>query len=552
MIDSGKRRRSAITVVFLLALFAISITPVRSYDYFWHLATGRWILDHGKLPTTDPFTLASEPTRWVDGEWLFQIGAAVVDQVSGSTGTSLARALSVAMIFSLGLAAMLRRSDEVSAMFVAALSAWGADHRLTTRPETIATLFLALALWMLFERKPDRRTTGLYAVLTIVWMAHHPSALLAPAIAGLVLAGRFVEGERGRQLAMRLGLCVGSGFALLVNPWGLEGVLAPLRLASIVSAGSFVNTEWTATRVADFPVVFLVVIGGLVLFGAGGKWREETARLLVFAFVSVLAIRYVRNHGFFFAAIPFAFAPLLPSEAKRGGVRAITTLATALLLVGLLWKHGGVRTGVDETQFPVASVSHLARLGLEGNIYNPDQLGGYLIWRFYPERRVLTDGRNELHLSYIEEYGKARLDQRAWNALLEKYGIVLAVDEYRRETMDVVNAVTGETTKMPASLIYFPRQQWALVGFDDVAMVFARRDAYDPGMIEDLEFRMLVPDGVVPLTDVSREAGPAARAEIRRARDLFGEQKSIRRIEMMLGVSHGDPGNENGRDEKPR
>ncbi len=532
--EDDRPNRAAISGVFFLLLVVISITPIQSYDYFWHLATGEWILDNGTLPATDPFSLSSDATKWVDGEWAFQIVAAIVHRTAGTTGTSIARAICVAAIFSIGLAVMLRRAEVTTALLVLAISMWGADHRLTTRPETFATLLLVVGLWLLFEYRPGRVQVIAYSALTVLWMGNHPSALLAPAIAGLVLAGSFVTGERGRALGSRAATCVASGVALLVNPWGLEGVVAPLRLARLVGSGTFVNLEWTLTKPSDFPLLYVVVIAGVLRFLSRGRWKSDAPRLLVFILLAALGIRYVRNHGFFYAAIPILAATVLPIRVGRPA-RLIQSTAAVIVLSALVLRHDGVRVGVDPAQFPVASVAHLKELGLEGNIYNPDQLGGYLISQFYPVRRVLTDGRNELHVSYIEEYGKARLDQRAWNALVKKYELVLAVDEYHRETMEVVDATTGNRVVLPSSLIYFPRARWALIGFDDVAMVFVRRDAVDTETLAQYEFRTLVPDGRVPFLDTSPETLAVARREIVRARQLFGDRRSIERIAILLG-----------------
>jgi len=133
---------------------------------------------------------------------------------------------------------------------------------------------------------------------------------------------------------------------------------------------------------------------------------------------------------------------------------------------------------------------------LRGNVYNPDQFGGFLIWSFYPERRALTDGRNELYRTYDAEYAKARVDSRAWHALLHKYAIDLAVDEYRHERMTVIDAVTKQRKEMPASLVYWPRSQWALIGYDDAGMVFARRAAFPVEVLQRWELRGVVPDAV--------------------------------------------------------
>jgi hypothetical protein len=147
--------------------------------------------------------------------------------------------------------------------------------------------------------------------------------------------------------------------------------------------------------------------------------------------------------------------------------------------------------GLTPGRFPVAAAARLQASGLRGNIYNADQFGGYLIWTFYPERRVLSDGRNELYHRLIAEETRARSDERAWRALLAKYHIDLAVDEYRPR-LEVVNGVTGRKATMSASLAYWPRKEWALIGYDGVAMVFARRKAFPADAIAKLETRRVV------------------------------------------------------------
>ncbi|HEX6641865.1 MAG TPA: hypothetical protein VF215_12180, partial [Thermoanaerobaculia bacterium] len=174
-------------------------------------------------------------------------------------------------------------------------------------------------------------------------------------------------------------------------------------------------------------------------------------------------------------------------EIRRVAIAAATA---AIALVMFTSDH---RLGVAPERFPLRAVARLKETRLAGNIYNPDQFGGFLIWSFYPQRRVLTDGRNELHRTFIPEYARARRDQRAWRALLAKYRIDLAVDEYRRP-LEVLDAATGAKTMTPASLAYWPRDEWALIAFDDAAMVFARRGAFAADAIEKWELRGVVPD----------------------------------------------------------
>jgi hypothetical protein len=206
---------------------------------------------------------------------------------------------------------------------------------------------------------------------------------------------------------------------------------------------------------------------------------------LLLAGFAFLAVHHVRNQGLFFAAFPV----LMPRFEIRRAM-AMIGAAAAIVLVALTADH---RLGIASERFPVRAIARLQATGLSGNIYNPDQFGGFLIWSFYPQRRVLTDGRNELHRTFIPEYAHARSDQRAWRALLAKYRIDLAVEEYR-PPLPVRDAVTGAQTTMPASLAYWPRADWALIAFDEAGMVFARRKAFAPGTIGKWEIQGVVPD----------------------------------------------------------
>lgn len=520
-----------------LALFALltiaAVTPIRSYDFYWHLATGRWVADHHALPASDPFSLSSDRVPWIDGEWFFQLGAWGVAALGGETAICIARGVVVAAIVLAGFLVAAPEAGTGAALLLAALGLWGANHRLTARPETIATLLLVLALALLL-RPLSRRSAIAYLAITVVWINIHPSALLAPILAGVTGAGYLVSGvvEARAECLRRWGLAAASGVALLANPWWLEGILAPLRLARLIGSGLFVNMEWSATRFADFPLIFIVAPACLILLVAAENRRALLPRTLLFAMLAMLAFRYVRNHGFFFAAIPMLVAPAVPKRfpGKLGAFAAAAILAVVLL------QQGGIGVGADPEQFPVAAVARLQQLGLKGNVYNPDQFGGYLIWSFYPERRVVTDGRNELHLGWIREYGKARLDSRAWKALIAKYRLTLAVEEYRRESMEVIDSVTGARTRVPGSLVYFPRDKWALVAFDDVGLVFARRDAHDAALIATEEYRTLVPDAAIPLIDEKPETIELARREIARAQRELGRSRAVERIAKGLGV----------------
>ena len=450
--------RRIVPVALFIAIAFAAIGQIRNYDFFWHLATGRWIAEHHALPLNDPFAVASDRGPWINGEWLFEVVSYGLHGVIGIAGLSVLRALFIAALFLL----VYRFSSD---LLLTALAFAGAMATIDLRPSGIAALFVVLAI--VLARKNN---VILFALLTVLWINVHPSALLAPVIALL--------------LTRKAPITIVSALALLVNPYGIQGVLAPLRLTLFATSGEFVNAEWLASSPVTFPLLYVTVIGAALLFARKRPDWGEMLLALVFAY---LAIRHVRNQPLWFAAFPLLVAPIK--------LRAAIQYAGAAAILAFVAIFGDHRIGISPSRFPLEAVARLKATALPGNIYNPDQFGGFVIWSFYPERRALTDGRNELYHAYISEYAQARLDERAWRALLRKYRIDLAVDEYR-PPLDVKNNATGQHMQMPASLAYWPRRDWALIGFDDAAMVFARRAAFPRAAIERWEFRGVVPDAL--------------------------------------------------------
>jgi hypothetical protein len=449
--------RRFVPVALFVALALAALGPIRNYDFFWHLATGRWIIEHRALPLTDPFALGSDRYEWINGEWLFEIVAYGAHEIAGLAGMSIVRGLLAALVFT--IVYFKSRRD----LLLTAIAFAGAMQTFDLRPSSVALLFVVLAI--------GARSWIAHAVIAALWINIHPSAILAPGIAALS--------------TRRTTPVIASALALLLNPHGWRAIVAPLELMMFVRSGAFINAEWLPSLPMQFPLLYLCVVGGALAFLVRRREEGTWWRALLLAGFAFLAVRHVRNQGLFFAAFPV----LMPRFEIRRAM-AMIGAAAAIVLVALTADH---RLGIAPERFPVRAIARLQATGLPGNIYNPDQFGGFLIWSFYPQRRVLTDGRNELHRTYIPEYAHARRDQRAWRALLAKYRIDLAVEEYR-PPLPVRDAVTGAQTTMPASLAYWPRADWALIAFDEAGMVFARRKAFAPGTIGKWEIRGVVPD----------------------------------------------------------
>lgn len=470
--------RRAVLLILFVAFAITAVAPIRSYDFFWHLATGRWIVEHRALPATDPFATASDRTPWINGEWLFEAPLYLAYRAFGFDGFAILRGLFAAALFvgAAGLALPGTREDDgwtspAAPTVLASIGFAGAMPLLDVRPSAVAALLVMLAI-----AAAERGKLLLFCAITLVWINVHPSALIAPLIA-LVIA---------RNVKLPL-----ASFALLfVNPYGWRAIAAPIELTRYVRSGAITNVEWLPSPPLLFPLLYVCVAIGIAAFITTSDKCAQISRIILFAVFSYLAIRHARNQGLFFATFPLLVAPAIRRDFITRQVAAIG-YAAIILFAGLTGDHHlGFRRGM----FPFGALDQLQQSGLHGNFYNPDQFGGLLIWTTYPERRALTDGRNELYRTFNAEYEKARGDERAWRALLRKYDVTLAVDEYR-PPLPVVDYSTKQQKLMPASLAYWPRRDWALIGYDSVGMVFARRAAFPPEVIARLETRV-VPDAI--------------------------------------------------------
>ena len=527
-----------------LALFVVltlaSLRPIRSYDYFWHLATGKWIVEHRALPQSDPFAVASDAQAWVNGEWLFELILFPLFDILGHGGVSVLRAMGLALIFAVAFAYGTRYVTWQLSLAIALACWYGCLDRFDARPASAAVVILTVALWMLLELPPGWRRAAGYSLITALWINVHPSALIAPALAGALVMGNLSANRPRalrRPLVWDLATLAGSAAALLLNPYGLHGVAAPLHLVGAIRSGKFVNAEWLASDPRAFPLLYVALIfgGAALLINREKETSSWLARTLIFSMLGVLAVRYVRNQSLFFSAVPWLIWPFVAGHAVST-VRGLLPVASALIMVAAVVRDGH-GTGVDADLFPVRAIEQLRASGLQGNIFNADQFGGALIWAFYPSRRVVTDGRNELYDVFLKEYGEAREDSRKWQRLLDKYRITLAVEEYHRQGIETVDFATGRRRMIAPSMAFFPRSKWALIGFDDVGMVFARRSEFSRQVLQPLEFGLLRPDDIAAMQSLGPLEMQRLREEIVRAREMVPGSVMVEQLQRIADGS---------------
>jgi hypothetical protein len=88
--------------------------------------------------------------------------------------------------------------------------------------------------------------------------------------------------------------------------------------------------------------------------------------------------------------------------------------------------HGGklgstpfINAYFDDKRFPVEATEVIAQRGIQEPVFSLDYWGGYLIYRLYPETKVVVDDRHDLYgAEFFKDYLKVVFVQPGWEKVL--------------------------------------------------------------------------------------------------------------------------------------
>ena len=567
--------------LLLLALMAATtcamLQPVRSYDLWWHLASGRLITSEERIPRTDPFSFTSPATPWLDHEWLFQVAAYAGFRRAGTSFFPLATlAMGLSAYLLLAWCVRDRRGVAPAAWLLLGVSLAGARFRFDFRPEMVSYLFLAALAAIVLKSREERftRLSWLACPLFALWANLHPAALLGAASLLVWLTGEWMQQRLGGgslpRHPARLAILGFSPIFLLLNPGGIRLLAVPLEIRRIVSSGHAPNQEWFPPALADFPLFHggVVLAACCLLLAAWVSRRGRAAAqdgdrtdicdwgsLLVLLMMAGLGMQQLRNIGFFFLILPLALARPVSFLLERAGSPSWPPRLLGGIMLALLapvFARGMPSwTGKDLLSqiTPEEAVRFVDESGIGQRLFNDVKFGGYLIWKRYPRHPVFIDGRNEVYDHLLSEIFAALGSWERWQGLLDGYRIDAAM--LRRGQLQAVQYAPDTPGAPPRrelrafSSAYFQRSLWALVYWDDMALVFVRRSAAAAAPLLSREYRIVNPDDAGHLLQEIRAGRVDARAALEEIDRKLAEdplcasaQRLSSQIRSLAGASH--------------
>ncbi len=525
----------------LLACFAIFIIFFTTFkisgddDVFWHLATGKYVMETGHVPSTDIFGYATQGQEWMPFEWGWDVVTYNIYKTFGYNGISVFRTIIFLLIFFLYY--LILRKFKVSttlSMFMFILICFGIIDRLTPRPHIISLLFFVLLLYLIISfRYFNRKNIYLYFIplIFLLWSNMHMGVL-----AGMLLFGIYIVSEvitylklnsystkeilplDKKQLTLLLIIFGASLLVMLINPNGL----ATYGYAYSHTKMKLLETinEWRSPFDSMFGGGFVGNIYKLFLFaGAITLYYAVRKKDLFFAlvylgfvFYSVRAVRFTVDYIIIIAifltvAINFIIINLrnknLATFIKDKPPLKIVLSVILLFIVfnipndkfylGFLEYYRvsgfGINSDFIPTQmFDFMKENKITEIGEKP--FNHFGTGGYLVWNF-PNTKNFIDSRN-LNDNIFNEYNSIISKRPGFEKKLNDYGvdyiIYLAPD------------LTRAPQEMQQTIISYLAQkndEWKLVFWDDKSFLFVKNIPKFKEVIDKYEYKTVTPYNIV-------------------------------------------------------
>jgi hypothetical protein len=527
-----------VAVAAAAALVLIAITnPIHDPDLWQHLTVGRAIWESQAIPSVHQWSWPTYGTPEVLPSWAFRALLWPVYDAAGVPGLFAWRWLTTLAALGLGWAAARVLGARGFAPLVAIVLA-GLVYRGRTmvRPETLVMPLFALAILCLaWRREGGRIRVGgrsadpawLLAPVACVWANVHVSYWLVFLLAGAAaLDARFGDRARpGRALVVATLAAVAAAF---LNPFGWRALWQPFeyflfwRHEPIYrTIGELSPVDWSVNLENGLPL--LVAAWPLLALRRLAAGRRDLLELALVATLLPLTLSGQRFMGFLaIAAAPFLSRDLgewAGGLARRVGggrpwPRAGLAIGAGLLLAAPLladlpswWRlpvRGGVPTGLDLRRYPVHACDFVEREQLRGRMFNAFFHGGYLLWRFWPDRHRLPF--MDIHQSGTradrDGLAYAPASEAAWRELDRRRGFeIIVTPRYADPDLPFLDRRDADSS-------------WALVFVDDAAAVYLRRVPRFARTIEAHAYRLL-PGGAARLATL--QAAATADSAVRQA-----------------------------------
>ena len=410
---------------------AVSFAPpiLNDGDTFGHIAAGRWMIAHGAVPATDPFSDTSGGRPWMAHEWLSEVGMGAAYLAAGWSGVMLLTGLAAAALAAVMSRWLLRWLSPLSAIASLAVGAACVAPGALARPHFLALPVLAFwTIALMQSRERGRAPPPALALVLALWANLHSSFLV-----GLIIAAAFgVEALldfrvwRWRAAGGWIAFLALSAAATLATPHGVDGLTFPLKVLGMKTLPFII--EWQGPDFLKPTTLELAFLAGLLVAFWRGV-RLTAVRTLILVGLLHMSLQHVRQEVLLGVVGPLILAAPLGRALGRTEPKPLTrhlpapqaALAALLVLVWCVARLAIPEVRVDGPTAPISALAHVPPALRAQPVLNYYDFGGYLIFQGV---RPYVDGRADMYGdAFMTDYEHI---QNGGQSAMER-----AIDRYR-------------------------------------------------------------------------------------------------------------------------
>lgn len=521
-------------LLFIFSVFLVLLSTTKlngEDDLYWHMSTGRFIVENKYVPSTDVFGHVTSGMQWIPFEWLWDIITYSIYSFSGFIGLYIFTYILVLLIFYLLFLTLkkfgISTSIAVLSLFITAL---GIKYRIGIKPQMFTYLFFVLIIKLIADYKYfSGSIKKLYYIplIFLVWANLHMGVL-----AGFLIWGIFFISElltfRNRNIIKKTDFRIPdtSGIKTI-------GIITVLSLIALVINPNHINTylysfshtgmklldsiyEWYSPFHANFSgklfiIIYILFLAGLIpVLYYSVKQKDYFAMLLVplFAVYSLRAVRFNADYilvsailliaalNYFFTSRKYSFNFKL--ENKPLQITAAIFLLACIVstpnngIFRFIGFNSAFGTGIYEPTFPVKMYNFVRDNKINEIGKHPYQLidnGGYFLWNF-PGSKDFIDSRNLNDSIYFS----------ALNIRDRKPGYLKTINDYKIDYFMIFNPLMIQDNKFTGQSLILQLSSdttnWSLVYWDDQSQLFVKRNDEFKDIISKYNYKYVTPYNV--------------------------------------------------------
>ena len=527
----------------LLTAYYFLQWPIVAFDTdLWtHLNGGRYLIEHGRIPSTSFYSFISPQREIISYSWLFKALIYLIFRFSGYYGLIVFRTLictaTLTLVF---LLLRSRRATVVHTAIFVLIFLLLSDSGSSIRPYNFSYLFIALFLYIL---ECHRRMVFLLPAAAVLWVNIH--GIEYPVMILIVFSYLAAYIRKRWQPAhpvdppaygylVALALCAAAVFA---TPHGADLLGVPFTDTN--NASQYINElrppvlrdllRFNLNGLApDFATVYNLCVFTFTIFVLvrAGQRRIGLHHVVLFFAGTYLLTRGIRFiHEFALLSLPAIAAgdrQTLPRESHPARSPAVVAVIVAFLLVASLYMKNlyGNRPKYPLSQafLPAGITAFLQHVGAKGRLLNDPATGGYLGWRTWPDCLIYMDMQVPFLFTDRDFF-------EGVNAIYDEHACRKLLKRYQPHFLSLPIQSPVNKMKMLAAEGYVP------VFFDDREILYVQRELH-PAIAKEHRLEVINPSAGlrIDFRKMMPEQKQQFLSEAKRLTRIYPESLSVNRL----------------------